>query len=160
MKKIISAILVIFSLALVLSACSGGSKSDTLMEAMLSKQDSSIKMVTVKSTDDNAAEVFKSTLDPLSIDNVDSFFIASAESTREYSDEIIVLHLKSAKFADSAMAAVSRHFGYKSGSYSRINPSQVPKLNNKSLFVFNNYVVLIISESSAEIEQAFYNAVK
>ena len=40
-----------------------------------------------------------------------------------------------------------------------IDPSQVPKLNNKSLFTYKNYVVLIVSENSAEIEQAFYNAV-
>lgn len=160
MKRFISVLLVICSLALVLTACSGGKKIDKLSEAMLSKQDSSIKMVTVKSTDDNAAEAFKNTLDSFSIDKVDSFFIANAENTREYSDEILVLHLKSAKSADMAMAAVSKHFGYKSGSYMRVNPSQVPKLNNKSLFVFNNYVVLIISENSAEIEQAFYSIVK
>lgn len=159
MKRIISILLVICSLALVLSACSGGSKSDTLMEAMLSKQDSSIKMVTVKSTDDNAAEVFKSTLDPLSIDNVDSFFISLAENTRENADEILVLQLKSKKELDLALAAVSKHFGYNSASYMRTKPSEVPKFNNKSLFTYKNYVVLIVSESSAEIEQAFYNAV-
>lgn len=160
MKRFISVLLVICTLAVTLSACSGGKKIDKLSEAMLSKQSSTIKMVTVKSGDPDAKEAYNKAIDTFGIDNVDSFFISLAENTRENADEILVLQLKSKKELDLALAAVSKHFGYNSASYMRTKPSEVPKFNNKSLFTYKNYVVLIVSENSAEIEQAFYNAVK
>ncbi len=132
-------------------------KMSQLKASMLKADDTLPSMLEASSEDENGENLFSylASFDYASVDEY--FFCYAAEGTAE---EIAVIKLKSADKASDCLKAIKEHVATRSKQYETYDPSQVPRCEKAVVYSNENYVVLIISDKSSEVKEAFYNEFK
>jgi hypothetical protein len=141
-----------------LSACSGSTSTssvtlDELEEAMLSADPSLPEMTTIDSRSENADALF-SYLSDVDYAKINRFFLSYCSDGKE-ADEIAVVELKSSSDVTAMRASLQSHVDGRIALYSTYGPDQVAKAEQALLFEQGNYVVLIISDRTADVRAAF-----
>lgn len=161
MKKIVSIILLVTSIATVLASCEKSKMSQAvsmydLSKAMTAASNRLSDMAYASSSDSNPNEVI-SNVAQVDYEQIDSFFISYAENGAESADEIVVIAAKNEDYVQTVRAQLQKHLDYRTSLYKTYGANQLQKLEKAKLFTSGIYTVLIVADDADSISRAFDN---
>ena len=146
---------------MMLAGC-GGKQQPTvsmydLQKAMLEADKSLPEMQSVNGSSEDAARLFTYLCD-LPYDQVEDYFLAYSSAGK--ADEVAVIAMKDSSKIDAAKKALEAHVQDRVSLYRNYEPEQVARAEKALIFTQQQYAVLIISDGSSSVRQAFQSFVE
>lgn len=147
-------------LLMLLTACGApqaptGPDAVTLLEPMLTADNTLPEMYTIRSDADDGAEMFDYLFE-VDYGNVDSYFLAY--SATGLADQVGVFCMKDAAAAKEMAAALQQHVEERVRQYSFYQPREMTRAQDALIFTRDNYAVLLISDGQSALRAAFDRA--
>ena len=142
---------------LLLAGCGAAARQPTvsmyeMQKTMLAADQTLPEMRSVNGGSEDAAQLFTYLCD-LPYDQVEDYFLAYSSAGK--ADEIAVVAVKDAAQVDAAQKALQAHVQDRLSLYRNYEPDQVARVEKALIFTYRQYAVLIISEGSSGVRQAF-----
>lgn len=161
MKKLVTVLFTCAFLILGISGCASHSTNSvpvvTLQEKLLAVDTSLPEMITVNHETENAAELFSS-LSDVDYGKVDSYFLSY--SSEGLADEVAVVRVKSSSDVKMVEDSLKEHVQKRVNLFQSYRADQVNRAENAVVFSNGNDVVLIISDQSGTVKNAYEEASK
>lgn len=157
MKKTTSKIIALgLALIICLASCGGDPDKNIslydMQKAMVDAGNSFPEMITVNNNDSDAQKNFTYICD-FDYSKIDGYFLSY--SKEGLADEIVVIRTNKSNDVTDALSGLKEHVEDRIKLYDQYEPEQAIRARNAITFTKENYAVLIISEDSKDIRDAF-----